>query len=388
MTEINYEKYTIQELYEAQSSINKEMYPENYNRLMAEINKRKQSEKINDKEFLKDESKFVKPLKKQNIKQQEKPKELSEEKIEIFKYIAYILLLNSFLILIQIVFLNELKLKTYIPPMIIDIIFAILLFKNPTRLLGNILAFRTIFGLLIHSFRLYNLENYFHLIYHIVFCFILLYLIYGIPKKIIRNIIVGFTIALQITFVASTFSSIILARNLNSLYSLSESSSSIIEGVFYEYQLELGSENWFLRDRDSALKDNPIVDQWAVNQEYDDHILIIGETLTQGNSMDYFSLKEIVIENMKQGSLSFKYINEYTTNNDNHSGLILHTKANVALIDVEYLNGLYIIGDRIFQIVTFCKIKDFDKFKNIFTNVINSFKYTGEYKIINNKIIS
>ncbi len=79
MNEINYEKYSMQELQECLKSIDKDKFPDNYERLIEEINKRNKTTSTNvpdNKEFVPD---FDNPFSSHNVKQQEQPKELSKE---------------------------------------------------------------------------------------------------------------------------------------------------------------------------------------------------------------------------------------------------------------------------------------------------------------------
>lgn len=81
----------------------------------------------------------------------------------------------------------------------------------------------------------------------------------------------------------------------------------------------------------------------------------------------------------------FKVIEEFDTTNQKHHGRILHAKANMNIVDLEYLYGLYLIGDKAFQVIGCCNSEDFQYMRNIFIRIINSFEFTGKIIIINDK---
>ncbi len=385
MNFVDYSKYTDHELQESLGSINKDEYPENYKKLSKEIENRKNR----TEPFVKNSSNQItnytelettQPLKK------EIP--LPNDRIQNLKYVAYILFLNSVLLLLQILFSGNAEDLKFTSPMVIDLIFGILLLKKPSDTIVGVLAFRTILGLIWHSISFLVEESYFMMLFQMIYCGCLLFLMFKIPTKKQRNILVGFVMGLQILFVSISFSNIVISKNLNSLYSLLDEPVKIIEGVWYEYQLPLPNNNWFLREAKVAVESNPNADQWAVNPELDAHIIIIGEKLETGQSITMLELKETVIQNIKNIASNFKLLEEYSTNNENHDGLVIHSRAKVNFVDAEYITGLYILGEYVFQVTTFCGIDNLEKLKKEFNQIINSFEFKGEINIIHNKTLS
>lgn len=308
----------------------------------------------------------------------QKKETFTNQQKKTLEFVGYILLFNSILILIQSYFLETVKFESYIGSVIADVVFGLLLLTKPSKIIIYITAARAFIGLIIFGFNFSKSGDFLSLIFQVLLSISLIYLLLKIPIKTKRNIFVGVSFAIIITLAGLTSSSVIINKNLDSYYSLEDEAATSVHGYFYEYELMINSDNWFLRERKAALKENPVVDQWVVNPKLDAHIFIIGETLQPAQAFDLYSLKEKVIENLKNATDIDKLVSESETNNKNHQGLILHHKIHSHGLDLDYMHGLYIIGDKVFQIALFCKTKDFQSLENTFLFAINSFKYTGE----------
>jgi len=378
-----YQNYSLEQLYDSYNHIDKERYPDNYKALVAEIEKRKfQSDEHESKspdEFI---TSTIANREETNLN------ELTKAHITNYKYVAYILFINALLIIIQAIFFPAVQNKIFLFSMIADVILGILLLTRPSKVVANILIFRAVLGLFVYSYRYYIQSEYFHIVLQFIYSGGIVFLLTVITRKRFRNIIFAFTVAIQITLVVLVSNAIYVLRNLDSLYSVTEHQIHMIEGEYYEYKINIESENWYLRSRNSYLKENAVIDQWAVNTKKDAHIMIIGETFSQSQNFNILSFKDAALSNAKKVATSFKEINSVSTNNKHHNGLIVHTIATVNLIEVEYLYGFFIIGDKAFQVVTFCSSDVFDDFRELFINAIDSFHYTGEIKDISKDIVT
>ena len=367
-----YHKYTLDQLYDSYNHIDKERYPENYNALVAEIERRKLQSGDQEK---KSTAEFITSA---MIDKEENSGELTEIHITNYKYVAYILFVNAFLIIIQSIFFSTVQNNIFLISMITDVILGTLLFTKPSKVIANILIFRAVLGLIVYSYRYYIQSQYLQIFLQFIYSGGIIYLLTIATHKRLRNIIFAFTIAIQITLVILVSNAIYVLRNLDSLYSVTEHSINMFEGEYYEYKINIESENWYLRNRNSYLKENAVIDQWAVNIKKDAHILVIGETFSESQKLNIFSLKDAALSNTKKAATSFKEINSFPTENDNHDGLMVHAKATVNLREVEYLYGFFVIGDKAFQVVTFCGSENFNDFRELFINTINSFHYCGK----------
>jgi hypothetical protein len=368
----HYENYSTDELYEILNHISKSEFPLNYQRLLTELNNRK----------LKTANKMIPPNEILNAipkKERERSEEpvLNSQQIKNCGLVAYIFFLNAIIIMAQFLFFPSTEITMYLTTAIIDIICGLLLLLSPSKVIVTIVVIRSVFALILFVIKDLAGSQFEHLFLQVIYSGSIIFLLTKTPEKLLRNLAVGITIIIQIFILGSISSSAIIHSNLDRIYALGQYEVREIKGVFYEYQLKIDSENWYLRERDSALKDNPLVEQWVVNPEFDAHILVIGEKISRTLNMDLFKFRDNVISNAEKASSQFKKIEEFATTSV-YSGLIIHSKAKINFIDIEFLHGLYIMNDDAFQIVAFCKSENFEIFEKDFIKVINSFQYSKE----------
>ena len=306
--------------------------------------------------------------------------ELSGRDLICYKYVAFILIFNVFLNFLSILFIDGIKLEVVVFPSIIDLFLGITLLVKPSKVIATIIIARSIFALIVFSITFGSQEAYLFLFFQFTYASSIIFLLVKRPIKKVRNIVAGIAFTVLLSIAAVTMNTIFTLHNLDYFYSLQEKPVKTIKGSFWDYNVNIDADNWYLRDREAALKENPLIDQWAVNPKLDAHLMIIGEKLPPNTCLKLSQIKEVVLANLKKSSNHYKELDETVTKNKKYSGTIVHVKINIGGVDLEYLYGLYTVENMVFQVITFSHSKNFDSLENEFRQMINSFKYEGVIK--------
>lgn len=123
------------------------------------------------------------------------------------------------------------------------------------------------------------------------------------------------------------------------------------EGRAFRYRITSTAKEWYFRKPALAKKDNALADIWLVKPAVDAHVLVIGERIGPGQSIDMDRFAQVVIDNARKNSESFTLVEQRPISNARGFGRLLHTKARIDKIDLEFYYGLYAREPEIYQIV-------------------------------------
>ena len=378
MRKPDYKSYTTEDLYDVLNHIDKDNCPENYQALMEELENRKALPQDDTEESKELSASFSKPY---QYDDSDLYDTLSPEQKTNCRYVAGILFLNAILVFFQILFIPDVIAGSTISPIIVDITLGLLLFFRPSKVAVNIMIFRAVIGVIFHGIGFYNNAAYLDFALQIVYGGGIIFLLTLVSLKKARNVVVGLVLAVQISLLAISINAAYISNNLDTIYTLENSRIEELSGFYYDYSIPVpAGGDWYLRDRNAAIKDNPMVDQWMVNAEKDAHVMVIAEDIGINHLIGYPELKEQVLANARQASPRLKVLADTTTANEFHQGCILHTKSNINLLDVDFLHGIYLIGDKAFQVVAFCGSDSFEEMRDTLEAMVNTFHYTGEVR--------
>lgn len=154
---------------------------------------------------------------------------------------------------------------------------------------------------------------------------------------------------------------------------------SKVVGRLQPYELTAPDGNYFLRTQEAAQKDNPLADRWLVRPDLDAHILIIAERVEGADlSPEHYAraVAEAAASNHRLELLSSEVLPSRP-----NEGRLLHGKANVNGLAIEYFFGCFARGEQAFQVITFASQDQFPALATSFRKAIDSFVLPPPVKI-------
>jgi hypothetical protein len=147
---------------------------------------------------------------------------------------------------------------------------------------------------------------------------------------------------------------------------------SQVEGLAQKYTISAPSDRWYLRHDEAAKKDNPLADRWLVRPDKDAHVFVLAEE-APGAVVDIDKYTE-AIEDVIKTKLSGTILAKEPLKTAPKIGRLLHAKASVNGMQLEYYYGLYAEGERAFQIITFAREDVFASLKDDLLKSIETFQ--------------
>jgi len=150
-----------------------------------------------------------------------------------------------------------------------------------------------------------------------------------------------------------------------------EEAQEWLRGDTFTWRLKVPGPAWREVPTAMARKQNPLADRWITRPDVDAHLLVIGEA-APGTKLDQFV--ETVVANGKTTSPAFELLEQKPLLIGMVDGRLLHTRAKLGELDIEYLYGLVLHGDQAFQIVAFASKDKFPSVQAEMQRAIASFE--------------
>jgi hypothetical protein len=129
--------------------------------------------------------------------------------------------------------------------------------------------------------------------------------------------------------------------------------------------------DWRSRKGESIRKDNPLATRWLVQPRYDAHLMVIAETLPPGTrAVSVKDLERVVERNLRAGSTRFELLESESMGPGRQ---LLHLRAEVNSIPLEYLIGLFVTDGMVVQVHGFSHEKNFQEISAELQQSIESF---------------
>jgi hypothetical protein len=149
------------------------------------------------------------------------------------------------------------------------------------------------------------------------------------------------------------------------------------EGRAFRYRLSSSGKDWFFRKAALARKDNALADIWLIQPSVDAHVFVIAERIGPGHSVDMDRFAQVVIENAKKKAESFTLVEQRPISNARGFGRLVHTKARIDRMDLEFYYGLYAREPEIYQVVASAHATKFPKLEPELLQWVSSFETTA-----------
>lgn len=201
-------------------------------------------------------------------------------------------------------------------------------------------------------------DDVFMVTFQVAFSLGLILLLFGRPHRIRLGIAIALllmyfsleVVGLQQEFTGQNVLTSTLVRARNDLEPLK---SSHVIGVEVPYIFEVDESRWLAMTQEGVKVENPIVDRWLVQPDYDAHLFTIPEVLGPDEYIELEDLVEAVIANGREGSDKFT-INERKAL-PSHPGTGVYLDATV-VIDGEpfrFNYGIYTMERAAIQVVCY-----------------------------------
>jgi|EndMetStandDraft_5_1072996.scaffolds.fasta_scaffold29577_4 hypothetical protein len=149
------------------------------------------------------------------------------------------------------------------------------------------------------------------------------------------------------------------------------------EGRAFRYRLSSTGKDWYFRKPALAKKDNALADIWLIQPSVDAHVLVIAERIGAGQSIDMDRFAQVVIDNAQKKSETFTLVEQRPISNARGFGRLVHTKARINKIDLEFYYGLYAREPEIYQVVASAHATKFAKMAPELLEWVSSFETTA-----------
>jgi hypothetical protein len=148
------------------------------------------------------------------------------------------------------------------------------------------------------------------------------------------------------------------------------------DGRAFRYRLSSTGKEWYFRKASFAKKDNALADIWLIQPSVDAHVLVIAERIAPGQSIDMDRFAQVVIDNAKKKAENFSLVEQRPISNARGFGRLVHTRARINKIDLEFYYGLYAREPEIYQIVASAHATKFAKIAPELLEWVSSFETT------------
>jgi hypothetical protein len=126
--------------------------------------------------------------------------------------------------------------------------------------------------------------------------------------------------------------------------------TGVLEGVASPYHLQVPDSGWYRRTRAIALRDNALTDQWLVQPNRDNHVLVIDEPVPGGVApIELYT--DAVIGNTKKAATSFTLVSREPLAAYPEVGRLIHTKYSIQGLNFESWIGLVSAPGHSYQIM-------------------------------------
>lgn len=132
-----------------------------------------------------------------------------------------------------------------------------------------------------------------------------------------------------------------------------------VQGQAFRYRISTSAPKWYRRKPMLAKRDNPLADVWLIQPNQDAHVMVIAENIGAGQTVDMDRLAEVVVENARKTAQQFTLLDQKPISNSRGYGRLVHTKARMAGIDLEFYYGLYAREPQIYQVIAWTDTKKF-----------------------------
>lgn len=148
------------------------------------------------------------------------------------------------------------------------------------------------------------------------------------------------------------------------------------DGKAFRYRLTANAKDWYFRKASFAKKDNALADIWLIQPSVDAHVLVIAERIAPGQSVDMDRFAQVVIDNAKKKAENFSLVEQRPISNARGFGRLVHTRARINKIDLEFYYGLYAREPEIYQVVASAHATRFAKVEPELFQWVSSFETT------------
>ena len=152
--------------------------------------------------------------------------------------------------------------------------------------------------------------------------------------------------------------------------------AGVVMGASCKYRLHAPSDQWYLRNPVAARRDNPLADQWLTRPDLDAHIVVVSEYAP--NAVIHVSDYADAVANNLKLNLGGTLVSREPLDENPVFGRILHAKAKVSGLPMEYYFGLFARKDRAFQVIAFTHQDNFPELSDEFRRAIATFELPAE----------
>ena len=149
------------------------------------------------------------------------------------------------------------------------------------------------------------------------------------------------------------------------------------DGKAFRFRLSSSAREWYFRKASFAKKDNALADIWLIQPSVDAHVLVIAERIGPGQSVDMDRFAEVVIDNAKKKAETFALVEQRPISNARGFGRLVHTKARINKIELEFYYGLYAREPEIYQVVASAHATKFARMAPELLEWVSSFETTA-----------
>jgi hypothetical protein len=221
-------------------------------------------------------------------------------------------------------------------------------------------------------------EDVFMIVFQLAFSAGLLLLLFGRPHRIRLGIGVVLLLAyfglevlgLQQEFTGQHFLTSQFVRARNDLEPIKEDT---VKGTVAPYTFEVDASRWMAMTQEGIRVENPVVETWLVQPQYDAHLFTIPEVLEEDEYIELDDLVDAVIANGQEGSDKFT-INERKAL-PSHPGTGVYLDATVVFDGDPYRfnYGIYSIRNTAIQVVCYAFQESFSHIKTDCSRAIETF---------------
>jgi hypothetical protein len=147
---------------------------------------------------------------------------------------------------------------------------------------------------------------------------------------------------------------------------------TVVAGEKFRYHLTPAGSGWYVRKAEVAKKDNPLADRWITRPDRDVLVIVIGEQIGEGLTVEIERFVEVVIGNAKAGATEFEVLANGPLSSSVTSRL-LETRGTAKGIKIHGYHGLFVREPYIYQVYAFAAESAFASVRDELEQTVRSF---------------
>ncbi len=151
--------------------------------------------------------------------------------------------------------------------------------------------------------------------------------------------------------------------------------SGSAKGGAFPFSIDLGSERWHRRSESAARAENPLADLWVTIPAYDASILVIAETVPEGQRVALDRFTEAVIQNGEKATAQFEILDSDFVESRTGTGRFLDVDALVQETSARIQYGIFTGDGYAIQILCMSHPKVFSEIEDDCATAFASFSF-------------